>query len=151
MCGITGIVVRETSTSTPVSRLILSGLQNLEYRGYDSVGIAVLDSDTDTDSMTVRKGAGKIAENVVRLRLKSIRGHTAIGHTRWATHGAPNDENAHPHLSCDGNIAVVHNGIISNYLELRKELIAKGHKFNSDTDTEVIPHLLEKYLTFFLL
>ncbi len=110
--------------------------------GYDSVGIAVIKGNY----IEVRKGKGKIAEVSTRLNFDEVNGTTAIGHTRWATHGKPSDENAHPHTDCTGNVAVVHNGIISNFLELKEELISKGHVFKSETDTEVVAHLIEEYL-----
>jgi glucosamine--fructose-6-phosphate aminotransferase (isomerizing) len=116
----------------------MEGLKRLEYRGYDSFGIAVLDQDVQ-----VVKHQGKISEHAaLRRRLK---GTIGIGHTRWATHGVPSDRNAHPHTDCAGGIAVVHNGIIENYAGLRRELEARGHHFRSETDTEVIPHLIEEH------
>ena len=137
MCGIVGFT--GTQQAAPI---LLNGLQKLEYRGYDSAGIAVLDGST----ITVRKTSGKISNLVEKTDGgKNCRGTTGIGHTRWATHGAPTDINAHPHLSNNGKFAVVHNGIIENYLELREDLIKKGFYFESETDTEVIVHLLEMY------
>jgi glucosamine--fructose-6-phosphate aminotransferase (isomerizing) len=113
----------------------------MEYRGYDSVGISTIDDGM----MLVRKGVGKVAEVNKHLELNGMPGKTGIGHTRWATHGRVNDVNAHPHTDCSGSIAVVHNGIIENYEVLKKELIQKGHSFKSDTDSEVIAHLIEEY------
>jgi glucosamine--fructose-6-phosphate aminotransferase (isomerizing) len=113
----------------------------MEYRGYDSVGISTIDDGT----MLVRKGVGKVAEVNKHLQLNGMPGKTGIGHTRWATHGRVNDVNAHPHTDCSGSIAVVHNGIIENYEVLKKELIQKGHSFKSDTDSEVIAHLIEEH------
>ena len=137
MCGIVGFT--GARAAAPV---LLGGLERLEYRGYDSAGIAVLNGE----QIQVEKVSGRIA----KLREKTgdgalVPGSAGIGHTRWATHGAPTDLNAHPHLSNDGRFAVVHNGIIENYLELRKELIRDGYVFQSETDTETIVHLLEKY------
>jgi glucosamine--fructose-6-phosphate aminotransferase (isomerizing) len=113
----------------------------MEYRGYDSVGISTIDDGM----MLVRKGVGKVAEVNKHLELNGMPGKTGIGHTRWATHGRVNDVNAHPHTDCSGSIAVVHNGIIENYEVLKRELIQKGHSFKSDTDSEVIAHLIEEY------
>lgn len=137
MCGIVGYT--GTKSAAPI---LLEGLRRLEYRGYDSAGIAVLDGGV----ISVSKSAGKVAtlcEHTADGRTRP--GHIGIGHTRWATHGSPTNENAHPHLSNDGKFAVVHNGIIENYLSLREELVARGYTFNSETDTEVVAHLLEMY------
>lgn len=139
MCGIVGYVGAQAAAP-----ILLEGLLKLEYRGYDSAGIATMDAG----KLLVSKVKGRIAN----LREKTedgrrMPGTIGIGHTRWATHGAPTDVNAHPHLSNDGRFAVVHNGIIENYLSLREELTAKGFHFESDTDTEVIVHLLERYDT----
>lgn len=137
MCGIVGYIGKKNSLP-----ILLEGLQNLEYRGYDSAGVAIWDSD----SIKVVKNAGKIKDlknSIDRARLPSS--ELGIAHTRWATHGAPTKINAHPHTDCDGNIVLVHNGIIENYLTLKNELIKEGHKFSSQTDTEVIVHLVEKY------
>ena len=137
MCGIVGFTGRQNAA--PV---LLEGLKKLEYRGYDSAGIAVADGT----SIAVAKVSGRIANLCEKTENGSnMPGHTGIGHTRWATHGAPTDANAHPHVSNDGRFSVVHNGIIENYLELRDELIDKGYRFDSQTDTEVIVHLLEMY------
>ncbi|RUM90882.1 MAG: glutamine--fructose-6-phosphate transaminase (isomerizing) [Thermovibrio sp.] len=135
MCGIVGYVGRDNAKD-----VIVDGLKRLEYRGYDSAGIALLLEN----KIFVYKKRGKIRNLEIDLRKKQIFSGTGIGHTRWATHGEPNDENAHPHLSCDGKIAIVHNGIIENYSDLRRELLKKGHKFLSDTDTEVVVHLIEE-------
>ncbi len=138
MCGIIGYVGdRKAST------ILLKGLKNLEYRGYDSAGIAIKHTAGHTE---VRKSAGKIEEIARHLHFESIEGNIGIAHTRWATHGAVTDENAHPHTDCEGKIAIVHNGIIENYRELREQLISKGHRFTSDTDSEVIAHLIEENL-----
>lgn len=131
--------------------IIVNGLKRLEYRGYDSAGIAVIMSDSayDKDKKECRiisaKQAGKIKDLEESIKDMDFNSTIGIGHTRWATHGAPTQINAHPHLDCTGKIAVVHNGIIENYAELKDELIEKGHKFVSETDTEVLPHLLEEY------
>ncbi len=138
MCGIIGVAAQKGN----VVPLIIGGLKRLEYRGYDSAGIAVVSGST----VSVRKGAGKIEHVVVAKGFEELNGSTGIGHTRWATHGAPNDINAHPHTDCTGSIAVVHNGIIKNYAELKEELVARGHRFSSETDTEVIAHLIEEEL-----
>ena len=138
MCGIVGF-----TGARAAAPILLKGLEQLEYRGYDSAGVAVLN---DGGGIQVEKVSGRIA----KLREKtadgtSVAGSTGIGHTRWATHGAPTDVNAHPHVSSDGRFAIVHNGIIENYAVLREELMAKGYVFESQTDTEVIVHLLEMY------
>ncbi len=137
MCGIVGFI-----GSQQAAPILLDGLKKLEYRGYDSAGIAIL-NDSKID---IRKVTGRIA-NLCELTDdgKNCNGTVGIGHTRWATHGAPTDTNAHPHLSNDGKFAVVHNGIIENYIALREELIQKGYDFQSETDTEVIVHLIEMY------
>jgi len=136
LCGIIGVTAREGN----IVPLVLEGLERLEYRGYDSVGLAV---QSPNGGITVRKGAGKLADVRRRLLFDELEGSTAIGHTRWATHGAPNDVNAHPHTDCEGNIAVVHNGVIRNYASLRNDL-SKRHSLKSETDTELIAHLLEE-------
>ena len=137
MCGIVGFT--GTQSAAPI---LLDGLKKLEYRGYDSAGLAVMDGQT----ISVRKVRGRIAALCEKTKDgAAVPGATGIGHTRWATHGAPTEENAHPHLSNDGRFAVVHNGIIENYLALREELLRDGYQFQSETDTEVIVHLLELY------
>ena len=137
MCGIVGF-----TGAQPAAPILLEGLKKLEYRGYDSAGIAVMDGDT----ITVSKVTGRIANLCEKTADGTkITGTTGIGHTRWATHGAPTEENAHPHLSNDGRFAIVHNGIIENYISLREELIQDGYFFESETDTEVIVHLIEMY------
>ena len=136
MCGIFGCVLREGKAVTQ----ILDGLKRLEYRGYDSIGVAIIDHGV----LNIKKDAGKIQEVTSRLKIGDMKGSIGIGHTRWATHGAPNMINAHPHIDNNGRIAVIHNGVIENFMELKDELIAKGHRFVSRTDTEVIPHLIEE-------
>lgn len=138
MCGIVGYFGDKKA-----SDIILDGLSKLEYRGYDSAGIAVI-SDGEIKS---RKHKGKLSVLVESLKKEDIFGHVGIGHTRWATHGAPSDVNSHPHFNNDKSIAVVHNGIIENYQELKKELKEKGAKFVSNTDTEVVAHLISLYYT----
>jgi glucosamine--fructose-6-phosphate aminotransferase (isomerizing) len=136
LCGIFGAILKEGR----VAPLIHDGLKRLEYRGYDSVGFATLDSG----DILVRKDAGRIDEVVADLRMDEMPGSIGVGHTRWATHGAPEMVNAHPHVDCEGKIAVIHNGVIENFIELKEELINKGHSFKSRTDTEVVVHLIEE-------
>src|SRR5512133_3076299 len=131
MCGIVGYV-----GSRPCVELIVAGLRKLEYRGYDSAGVAVVGAS----GLAVARSKGKLKNLVALLAEKPLPGTTGIGHTRWATHGKPSDENAHPH-SYRG-VAVVHNGIIENHLELKAALGAKGHRFASETDTEIVAHLI---------
>ncbi len=137
MCGIVGCVGFDNA-----GLFLLDGLKRLEYRGYDSAGISIISPDGTIDTV---KSVGKIAALENALATQPLRGSAGIGHTRWATHGAPSTQNAHPHLSCDGRIAVVHNGIIENYQTLRDNLLRAGHSFVSQTDTEVIVHLIEEY------
>ena len=137
MCGIVGYTGAQAAAP-----ILLEGLKKLEYRGYDSAGIAVMNND----AISVNKVTGRIANLCEKTGDgANVSGFTGIGHTRWATHGAPTEENAHPHLSNDGRFAIVHNGIIENYITLREELIRDGYIFESETDTEVIVHLLELY------
>lgn len=138
MCGIVGYVGKKR-----VVPVIIDGLRKLEYRGYDSAGIAVAGNG---DGLHVRRAEGKLRNLEEAIRLKPLDGTYGIGHTRWATHGRPTEENAHPHRDCTGKIVVVHNGIVENYMQLKKKLRDEGHSFTTETDTEVIAHLVEKYL-----
>jgi glucosamine--fructose-6-phosphate aminotransferase (isomerizing) len=138
MCGIVGYV-----GSKRVVPVIIDGLRRLEYRGYDSAGIAVAGNG---DGLQVRRAEGKLRNLEEAIRLKPLDGTYGIGHTRWATHGRPTEENAHPHRDCTGKVVVVHNGIIENYLQLKKQLKEEGHKFQTETDTEIIAHLIERYM-----
>jgi glutamine---fructose-6-phosphate transaminase (isomerizing) len=137
VCGIVGYIGPKR-----VVPLILDGLRRLEYRGYDSAGIAVVG---DNGRLDIRRASGKLRNLEEAIRISPIDGVYGIGHTRWATHGRPTEENAHPHRDCTGEIVVVHNGIIENYLELKTQLVEEGHKFVTETDTEVIAHLVEKF------
>ena len=136
MCGIVACIINDKA-----SPVLLECVRRLEYRGYDSVGIATLSGD-----LYIKKGEGKIADVQKRIELTDIPGNMGIAHVRWATHGLPTGKNAHPHTDCKKRIAVVHNGIIENYQELKVKLQDEGHIFTSDTDTEVLPHLIEKYM-----
>jgi glucosamine--fructose-6-phosphate aminotransferase (isomerizing) len=137
MCGIVGYVGKKR-----VVPVIIDGLKRLEYRGYDSAGIAV---SGNGEGLQIRRAEGKLRNLEEVIRLKPLDGTYGIGHTRWATHGRPTEENAHPHRDCSGRIVVVHNGIIENYVSLKRKLIEEGHRFTTETDTEVIAHLVEKY------
>jgi glucosamine--fructose-6-phosphate aminotransferase (isomerizing) len=137
MCGIVGCILKDDEAA-PV---LLECVKKLEYRGYDSVGIA-----TSSSKINIRKDKGKISEAEKNVKLSDLPGNMGIAHVRWATHGVPTQKNAHPHTDCNGKIAVVHNGIIENYKELKNNLESEGHIFKSDTDTEVIPHLIEKFM-----
>src|SRR6201987_5467866 len=137
MCGIVGYI--GTHRAVPI---IIDGLKRLEYRGYDSAGLAVY---CDDSTLGVRRASGKLRNLEDGLSLDPVDGSFGIGHTRWATHGRPTEENAHPHRDCSGDIVVVHNGIVENYLPLKHQLQLEGHKFVTETDTEVIAHLVEKY------
>src|SRR6266571_5978022 len=139
MCGIVGYV--GTKKVVPV---IIEGLRRLEYRGYDSAGIAV--GSLGSEKLQVSRAPGKLHNLEEVLREHPLQGTFGIGHTRWATHGRPTEENAHPHRDCTGKVVVVHNGIIENYLELKHQLQSEGHKFVTETDTEVAAHLVEKFL-----
>ena len=137
MCGIVGYVGPKK-----VVPVIIEGLRRLEYRGYDSAGIAV--GSPTTTKLELRRAPGKLANLEEVLREHPLEGSFGIGHTRWATHGRPTEENAHPHRDCTGRLVVVHNGIVENYLDLKRELTAQGHKFVTETDTEIIAHLIEQ-------
>ena len=136
MCGIVGYIGDKSAVD-----IILDGLRRLEYRGYDSAGVAVVGAE----GLQIRRAAGRIKVLEGLLRERPVKGSIGIGHTRWATHGRPTDENAHPHTDGSGDLVVVHNGIIENYLPIKERLIAEGHRFTSDTDTEVIAHLIERH------
>src|SRR5713226_4655944 len=138
MCGIVGYV-----GDKHVVGVIIDGLRKLEYRGYDSAGIAVVD---EQGSLTVRRAEGKLRNLEEAIRLHPLDGKYGVGHTRWATHGRPTEENAHPHRDCTGRVVVVHNGIIENFMSLKQRLQREDHKFTTDTATEIIAHLIEKYL-----
>ncbi|HPQ14803.1 MAG TPA: glutamine--fructose-6-phosphate transaminase (isomerizing) [Bryobacteraceae bacterium] len=138
MCGIVGYIGPRDATP-----IILNGLRRLEYRGYDSAGLAVLENG----GIQIRRDAGKLSRLAELVDSSPVHGHCGIGHTRWATHGVPNSRNAHPHTGNTGKVVVVHNGIVENYLELRQELAAEGAVFQSETDTETIVHLIERYLS----
>src|SRR5688572_8974261 len=138
MCGIVGYVGNKQ-----VVPVLIDGLRKLEYRGYDSAGIAVVDEDHE---LKIRRAEGKLRNLEETIRLQPLDGTYGIGHTRWATHGRPTEENAHPHRDCTGRLVVVHNGIIENYLKLKDRLRARDHHFVTETDTEVVAHLVEEYL-----
>jgi glucosamine--fructose-6-phosphate aminotransferase (isomerizing) len=137
MCGIVGYIGERSAIG-----IILEGLKRLEYRGYDSAGAAVLGAD----GLQVRRSAGRIKHLETILREQPVKGSVGLGHTRWATHGRPSEENAHPHTDCTGSLVVVHNGILENYLPIKERLTAEGHTFKSETDTEVLAHLIERHL-----
>ena len=137
MCGIVGYIGPK-----PLVPILLEGLRKLEYRGYDSAGIAVVSAG----KVAVRRSSGKLINLVKLLETGELKGDYGIGHTRWATHGRPTEENAHPHRDCSGKIVVVHNGIIENYLELKHELQEQGHHFVTETDTEIVAHLVESLM-----
>ncbi|MEP7263564.1 MAG: glutamine--fructose-6-phosphate transaminase (isomerizing), partial [Bacteroidota bacterium] len=134
MCGIVAYIGKREAYP-----IIIKGLQRLEYRGYDSAGVALLNG-----TLNVYKKAGKVSDLATYVKDKNLSGNVGMGHTRWATHGEPNDRNAHPHFSQSGNFAIIHNGIIENYSSIKAELTKQGHTFNSDTDTEVLIHLIEE-------
>jgi len=138
MCGIVGYVGEKSAVG-----VIVDGLKRLEYRGYDSAGVAVIGPG---GQLEVRRAAGRMKMLEGILRERPLTGRIGIGHTRWATHGRPSDENAHPHTDCSGTLVVVHNGILENYLEIKERLLAEGHTFRSETDTEVLAHLIEHHL-----
>src|SRR5258705_4393432 len=135
MCGIIGYI-----GSKPVVQVLIDGLRRLEYRGYDSAGVAVVRNG----HIDLRRSAGKLARLEEVIAATPIEGEYGIGHTRWATHGRPTEENAHPHRDCTGRIVVVHNGIIENYLDLKHQLQKEGHTFVTETDTEIVAHLVER-------
>ncbi len=135
MCGIIGYI-----GSKPVVPVLLDGLRRMEYRGYDSAGVALV----SPEGISLRRSAGKLANLENAIRTEPVDGLYGVGHTRWATHGRPTEENAHPHRDCTGRIVVVHNGIIENYLDLKKELQSQGHEFKTETDTEIVAHLVER-------
>src|ERR1043166_6552406 len=137
MCGIFGYVGHREA-----AELVLAGLQRLEYRGYDAAGLAVADGH----ALVVRRHAGKIRGLQQLVSEQPVAGGAGIAHTRWATHGRPSEANAHPHADCSGDLVVVHNGIIENYQALKERLLPAGHRFRSETDTEVIAHLIEASL-----
>src|SRR5438067_731402 len=136
MCGIVGYIGARKAVP-----IILDGLKRLEYRGYDSAGIAVVGDDC---TLNVRRASGKLRNLEDAVRMSPIEGAYGIGHTRWATHGRPTEENAHPHRDCTGELVVVHNGIVENYLALKRDLQDKEHIFVTETDTEIIAHLIEQ-------
>ena len=136
MCGIIGYIGKKNAAP-----ILLEGLTKLEYRGYDSAGIAVMSDNT----LNISKSVGRLNALQAKLAKDMPIGKIGIGHSRWATHGRPSDENSHPHADCTGKFVVVHNGIIENYMVLKEQLEREGHKFESETDTEVVPHLVEKY------
>ena len=135
MCGIIGYI-----GSKPVVPVLLDGLRRMEYRGYDSAGVALVGER----GIELRRSAGKLSNLEHAIQNEPVDGSYGVGHTRWATHGRPTEENAHPHRDATGQIVVVHNGIIENYLDLKEELEAEGHRFQTETDSEIIAHLIEK-------
>src|SRR3977135_780445 len=137
MCEIIGYI-----GDTPVVPILIEGLRRLEYRGYDSAGVAVVRNG----AIELRRSAGKLSKLEDVISEHPLTGEYGIGHTRWATHGRPTEENAHPHRDCTGQIVVVHNGIVENYVELKRQLEKEGHKFVTETDTEIIAHLVEKHM-----
>src|SRR5258707_3239303 len=138
MCGIVGYVGKKQ-----VVPVIIEGLRKLDYRGYDSAELAVAGTG---EGLKIRRAEGKLRNLEEVIRLKPLDGTYGIGHTRWATHGRPTEENAHPHRDCSGRIVVVHNGIVENYLELKDDLRKKDHNFVTETDTEIVAHLIEEHL-----
>ena len=135
MCGIVGAAARRD-----IVPVLVEGLRRLEYRGYDSAGVAVVNGS----GLRRVRAAGRVAELASQASVQHVGGHTGIAHTRWATHGRPTEENAHPHRDCTGRLVVVHNGIIENYLDLKQELQRQGHTFVTETDTEIVAHLVER-------
>src|SRR5438045_5673785 len=141
MCGIIGYV--GTRDVVPV---LIGGLKKLEYRGYDSAGIAVITNNGNGEGVEIVRAEGKLANLETKLGEKPLKGSFGMGHTRWATHGKPNENNAHPHRDCTGKVVVIHNGIIENFLPLKQRLQSQGHEFKTETDTEVVAHLIEENL-----
>ncbi|HYD91728.1 MAG TPA: class II glutamine amidotransferase, partial [Flavobacterium sp.] len=139
MCGIVGYV--GDKKAWPV---LIKGLERLEYRGYDSAGVALMSKESFPATLKIHKKKGKVSDLKKSVKSKNLLGAVGIAHTRWATHGEPSDRNAHPHSSFSGEITIVHNGIIENYLSIKEILIKKGYKFKSDTDTEVLANLIEE-------
>ena len=139
MCGIVGCILKNDDDLAPI---LFDCISKLEYRGYDSIGLATYSEN----KIHIKKDKGKIKEVDDKLNLTDMSGNFGIAHVRWATHGDPSKLNSHPHVDEKRNVAVVHNGIIENYLEIKENLISEGHVFKSDTDTEVIPHLIEKFM-----
>ena len=135
MCGIVGYIGHREAWP-----IVIKGLKRLEYRGYDSAGVALINEQ----GLNIYKKAGKVTELESFSEGKNQLGTIGMGHTRWATHGEPSDRNSHPHTSNDGRLSIIHNGIIENYATIKEELITRGHTFNSDTDTEVLIHLIEE-------
>src|ERR687889_2059563 len=135
MCGIIGYI-----GSKPVVPVLIEGLRRMEYRGYDSAGVALV----SPEGIALRRSAGKLANLENTIRTEPVDGLYGVGHTRWATHGRPTEENAHPHRDCTGRIVVVHNGIIENYLDLKHQLQSEGHEFKTETDTEIVAHMVER-------
>ena len=135
MCGIVGYIGHREAYP-----LVIKGLKRLEYRGYDSAGVVLFDQY----ELKISKTKGKVSDLETKSEDMDIKGNIGLGHTRWATHGVPNDVNSHPHLSNSGNLAIIHNGIIENYLPLKTELQKRGYHFHSDTDTEVLVNLIEE-------
>ena len=138
MCGIVGYVGNQEAVP-----ILIGGLAKLEYRGYDSAGIAVVHDG----QIEIRRSAGKLINLENSIQARPLAGEYGLGHTRWATHGRPTEENAHPHRDGSGRIVVVHNGIIENYLELKEELEKKGHTFKSETDSEIVAHLFDQEIS----
>src|SRR5258706_11871500 len=137
MCGIIGYI-----GAKPVVPVLIEGLRRRESRGYGSAGVALV----SPEGISLRRSAGKLANLENAIRAEPVDGLYGVGHTRWATHGRPTEENAHPHRDCTGRIVVVHNGIIENYLELKKELQFQGHGFKTERDTEIVAHLVERQM-----
>ncbi|MGY8916874.1 MAG: class II glutamine amidotransferase, partial [Flavobacteriales bacterium] len=142
MCGIVAYL-----GTKPALPIVISGLKRLEYRGYDSAGIAIIESNgNNPDTLVVRKRKGKVSSLIEHIGEEELKGTVAIGHTRWATHGPPNDINAHPHRASSDRIALIHNGIIENYSTIKETLHKRGHALLSDTDSEVLAHLIEEIM-----